>query len=84
METKSRTTRGSTYSISHLCNAIWGNHNRDECVVTVYETYYDASGAQSDRDGVLLVLGVYATESRWLRFENQWDEVLDDFEVPFL
>jgi hypothetical protein len=45
--------------------------------------YYDAAGSESD-PGVLTVVGVVSTETKWLRFEADWNAALRRFGVPYL
>jgi len=44
---------------------------------------YDASGSENDHDGTLVVVGLVAAERKWNRFEQEWQAVLDRFEVPY-
>jgi hypothetical protein len=78
----------TSYSfIRHLAWAIWLNHDPKRCIVTALIPFlaaYDASGSENDRDGVLVVVALAATEDKWLKFENSWRGVLKDFDVPYL
>jgi hypothetical protein len=46
-----------------------------------FQAYYDASGSQSSPDGGLAVVGLVATETKWLRWERHWEKILRDFGV---
>jgi len=45
--------------------------------VIEYTTYYDASGTQDSEAGAIAVLGIVSKVTRWLRFEKEWNAVLD-------
>lgn len=45
---------------------------------------YDASGSESDPEGTLVVAAMVAHSHKWERFEREWKDVLDTFEVPYL
>jgi len=65
---------------------VWLNHDPARCFVTVladFQAAYDASGSENDRDGVLVVVGLVATEKKWEKFEIQWSDVLQRFDVPY-
>ena len=49
----------------------------------IYTAYYDASGHQASKIGVLTVLGLVASDSQWKRYEDQWEAMLGDFGVPY-
>jgi hypothetical protein len=51
-----------------------------------WTAYYDASGSEAERgdDKRLVVAGLLATETRWLKFEKEWGDVLKEFAVPHL
>jgi len=48
-----------------------------------YAAYYDASGTEKDGDSPLFVVGVVATEGRWLAFEREWDRRLRFLQLPY-
>jgi hypothetical protein len=50
---------------------------------TAFTANYDASGSENDRAGVLVVVGLVANEYKWLRFQEQWNDVLREFRVPY-
>jgi len=41
-----------------------------------YTAYFDASGKQTPKYKVLSIAGALAPVKKWIRFENQWSEVL--------
>lgn len=49
----------------------------------IYTAYYDASGHQASKIGVLTALGLVAGDSQWKRYEDQWEAMLGDFGVPY-
>jgi len=51
--------------------------------VTIFTAYYDASGSEDDKDGVLVVVGLIANEYKWVRFEREWHAALEKFDVPY-
>jgi hypothetical protein len=53
--------------------------------VSAFTGFYDASGAQTDRDGYLVAVVLPGTERSWLRFEPEWKkDVLEAGEIPYL
>jgi len=52
--------------------------------MVMYSTYYDASGSQNLADKPLVVVGLLSTEEKWLKCEREWDQALEEFEVPYL
>ncbi len=74
---------GRHYSfIGHLANALWLSYDPNRCVVIAFNGYYDASGSEND-DGALIVVGLAATERKWLHFGSRWKAVLKNFSVPY-
>jgi hypothetical protein len=65
-------------SVSLLARGIWGT-KRDprQSYMALFKTYYDASGSQSSLSNSLVVIGLLATEAKWLRFEPKWEAVLE-------
>jgi len=79
-------TGARRFSLASLANAIWGfRHDPRECrfVAMTGMAYYDASGAQDERSGVLAFMGVVATEDAWAAAESCWEQVLGRFKVPY-
>ncbi len=52
--------------------------------MAMYTAYYDASNKESDTDRPLVVVGLLSTVTSWARLEREWNEVLADFQVPYL
>src|SRR5688572_3078575 len=79
--------RRQEYSfIRHLAWSVWLNHDPKRCLVATFATfttYYDASGSEGDKTGVLVVVGLVANEYKWVRFEKEWAAVLKEFDVPY-
>ena len=48
----------------------------------MYTTYYDTSG--SDRQPMVTTVGLFASVSRWERFEKQWKSALEQARMPYL
>jgi hypothetical protein len=44
----------------------------------LFQSYYDASGSESSPENGLTVVGLVATEAKWLRFQRAWEQVLDE------
>jgi len=44
----------------------------------LFQSYYDASGSESSPENGLTVVGLVASESKWLRFQAAWEAVLQD------
>lgn len=44
--------------------------------MVTYRAYYDASGSETDKTGVVVVYALIASENRWRRFEQGWEELL--------
>src|SRR5690242_9349043 len=55
-----------------------------ERFLATYFSYYDASRTQGDASGILMCIGLYANEARWLRFERRWSRTLRKFDAPYL
>ena len=50
--------------------------------MALFQAYYDASGSEASlRTGGLSVVGVVATEAKWLKFERDWERVLAEYRV---
>lgn len=62
---------------------IWGAHDPVECWFVTFKTFYDASGTQNDGSDTLMLVGLVATERKWLRFEEQWQEALEWAGIPY-
>jgi hypothetical protein len=45
-------------------------------------SYSDASGTV-DSEYALVISGFVSTAEKWMRFEKQWNDILDSFEVPY-
>ena len=58
--------------------SVWMTHDPARHWMLVFKAYHDASGSQGDRKGVLVVVGVLATEQKHIRFEREWREALRD------
>lgn len=69
-------SRGVYSALRHLAAAIWSTHDPARCWMVTYRVYYDASGAETDATGTMVVYGLIASERQWLRFESQWEAFL--------
>jgi len=49
----------------------------------MYNTYFDVSGTRLDSD-IISVAGFVSDVQQWLKFEEEWREVLGEFGVPYL
>jgi hypothetical protein len=46
--------------------------------------YFDASGSAGNPSAIeLVVSGFVSTPTKWRQFEEQWQAMLDEFEVPY-
>ncbi len=76
--------RARPYSpIQHLAWIAWLNHDPARCFVTTFGAFYDASGSEDDPKGALVVIGLAATEEKWLKCELAWLQVLAKYGVPY-
>jgi hypothetical protein len=48
-----------------------------------YIAFYDASGSETDGDGVIYVAGMLSTADKWFRLDREWADVLRRFRVPY-
>ncbi len=69
--------------IRHLAWAVWLNHDPVRCWMPAYAAYYDASGTEHDGTSPLFVVGLAATEARWLAFEREWNRKLRYLQLPY-
>jgi hypothetical protein len=51
-------------------------------IVGMYATYYDTSG--TDDQPMVTTVGLFATMSRWERFEKQWKVAVVNARIPYL
>lgn len=69
-------SRRSHSALRHIGAAIWSTHDPAQCWMVTYRAYYDASGAETDATGTMVVYGLIASEKQWIRFEAQWEKLL--------
>jgi hypothetical protein len=50
--------------------------------MAILHAYFDESGSHSDSDS-FVVAGYLASVDMWRQFEAQWNEALNDFDLPF-
>jgi len=71
-------------TMRHLAWSVWLNHDPDKCWMAMYTCYYDASSTQEESTRPLVVVGLLSTVKKWLKFEREWERVLEEFEAPYL
>lgn len=52
--------------------------------MAMYACYYDASGSETQPHKPLVVVGLLSTEEKWLKCEQEWNVVLEEFGAPYL
>src|ERR1700691_3026173 len=68
----------------HLIDAIRPSHDPEVLRVAAITGYFDTSGKASSASAIeLVVSGFVSTRKKWNRFEEQWQAVLEEFEVPY-
>lgn len=71
--------------IKHLAHALWFKHDEnDSTLMTILSAFYDASASHIDDRGIITVAGFVSTAPKWIRFEREWNKVLERFDVPYL
>src|SRR5690242_11472191 len=81
-------------ALRHWAWSVWRRHDPSTCYMliiqpsyntssTQHTAYFDASGKKEQP--VLVVSGFVASEKQWLRFEEEWDALLGEFQLahPF-
>jgi hypothetical protein len=74
-------TRTDYSAVSHLGFALFGENNRRK-LSAMFTAYFDDSG-HPDRGPELVVGGYISTVEKWVRFEEEWSEVLELFDVEY-
>lgn len=73
--------RAERFRMSSIAGAVWpSTRHKERCWMVVFKCYYDASGADGG-SGHLVVVGLVATERKWIKFEQRWEAVLSRYGV---
>lgn len=77
--------RNSAYSpIQHLADGLFLKHDPQRVLMVMLTAYFDASASAGGGRRIMTVCGFVSTEEKWVKFEKEWNGVLNDFKVPYL
>jgi len=61
--------------MEHLAKSSLISRYRKDAIIAIFSAYFDASGHPDEQD-VLTVAGYAATVENWIRFEDEWKDIL--------
>jgi hypothetical protein len=73
----------SAYSpIQHLAHALFLNYDPNRALMVMLNAYFDASASQQGTR-VMTMAGFVSTEKKWVKFETEWNGILQHYEIPY-